>query len=231
MLRKPNGLISAVNPRGRGILARPAPKLSDILTQKRYFYTFSEDTNRRVYRNRRGEEIVFTPCYPPPGYIFVPSGNVFITRRCRKLAQKVYAVYRPKSRKRRATQIGLHVPKDASEKARSEREAERARTGERLWRYLDKNYPKMPPADRNELHCLVLSQTNNVSATSVLRDIENTIYGYVLNQYTRFNFIPISGKRRHTKAIDRARRKAQEILASWRDENGEKRAEKEKERK
>jgi len=33
----------------------------------------------------------------PPGYVFVPSGNVYITRNCRRLTKKsdrsVYAVY------------------------------------------------------------------------------------------------------------------------------------------
>jgi hypothetical protein len=50
-------------------LSRPVPKLDNIFTQKRNFYTNSEGTeskgeilkikNRKVYRNNYGEEIIF----------------------------------------------------------------------------------------------------------------------------------------------------------------------------
>ncbi|KAH8817017.1 hypothetical protein F5884DRAFT_748491 [Xylogone sp. PMI_703] len=66
--------------------------------------------SRTIYRNRRGEEIVFRPCYPPRGYVFLPSGDPFITRRCRELATHVQAVYRSGNRKRPPSQVGLHVP-------------------------------------------------------------------------------------------------------------------------
>lgn len=118
---KPNDSISAaVNYRRQSTLATgsspspPRSKLNVISTQKRNVRTISNDIerdpkrrNRTVYRNKHGEEIKFTPCDPPPGYVFVPSGDWFVTRHCRKLAQTLYAVYRPKSRKELCGQIGL----------------------------------------------------------------------------------------------------------------------------
>jgi hypothetical protein len=175
MVSEPNDFISAIKYRERSTLAtcsspsRPAPKLNDIFTQERNLHTdpesegeASKKENRKAYRNSLGEEIVFNPCDPPPGYVFVPSGNPFITRNCRKLAQKLYAVYRPKSRKRLAAQIGLHVPRDVFEKVESNFKTKRARIDKNLWRALDKKYPQMPPADRMNFTALSL---HNVPAS------------------------------------------------------------------
>lgn len=42
-------------------------------------------------------QIVFDGYSPPPGYVSVPSGNIYITRNCRRLTKEsdrsVYAVY------------------------------------------------------------------------------------------------------------------------------------------
>lgn len=208
----------------RGILARAAPKLSDIFTQKRNLHTDAEDTergdkaskpeHRKAYRNSHGEEIVFNPCDPPLGYVFVPSGNVFITRRCRKLAQqKLYAVYRAQIRKQLAAQIGLYVPRDTFEKVKSEFEEKRARIDENLWRALDKNYPHISLADKNELHRL------NSQPQRLRSNLDGiTIYAYVRDRYTPFKSLDPFGSR-DTEAIARVHRRVQEILASWRGED------------
>jgi hypothetical protein len=94
--------------------------------------------------------------------VFVPSGNAFITRNCRKLAQKLYVVYRPKSRKKLAAQIGLHVPRDVFEKVESDFEAKRARIDENLWWALDKKSPQIPPVDKNKLDRLIASLENRL---------------------------------------------------------------------
>src|SRR6266498_3488914 len=104
------------------------------------------------------EEIIFSPSDSPPGYVFVPFVIIFFIRSCRKFAQKLYAVYRPKNRKRLAVQIGLYVPRDVFKKAESDFEAKRARIHEDLWLVLDKKYPQIPPTNRNKLHRLILSQ-------------------------------------------------------------------------
>ena len=108
MVLEPNDFVSAVKYREqstlttRNPLSRPAPELNDISTQERILHTESDNPenkgeasrmeNRKAYTNNHGEEILFRPCYPPRGYEFVPSGNIFITRRCRPLAPKVYEV-------------------------------------------------------------------------------------------------------------------------------------------
>jgi hypothetical protein len=197
-----------------------APKSNDISTQERDLHTDFDGTesqgeaskreNCKVYRNSHEEEIVFSPCDPPPGYVFVPSGNVFITRNCRKLAQKLYAVYRNESRKKQAAQIGLHVPRDAFKKVLSEFKAKRARIEGKLWRVLDKEYPQIPSTDKNELHRLISSRYSSLTGTSALDHSELTIYAYVRDRYTGY------GENWDTDANARAHQKAQEILASWR---------------
>jgi hypothetical protein len=102
----------------------PGSKLNAVFTQKRNVRNLSNDIesdleapkrrNRTVYRNKHGEEIKFTPCDPPPGYVFVPSGDWFVTRHYRKLAQTLYAVYRPKSRK----ELGGQIAKGGSGESR-----------------------------------------------------------------------------------------------------------------
>jgi hypothetical protein len=224
-----NDFIPAIKYRERSTLAtsssplRPAPKLNDIFTQKRNLHTDLEGTdgetskkeNRKAYRNRHGEEIVFSPCYPPQGYVFVSSGNTFITRSCRKVAQKLYVVYRPESRKKPFAQIGLHVQKEVFEKAKSDFKAKRARSEEILWRALDKNYPQMPPADKNELYHLISSRCPSLIGKSVLNHSGPIIYAYVRDQYTPFKSLAPYGD---TEAIDQAHKRVQEILASWRGE-------------
>ncbi|OAX85541.1 hypothetical protein ACJ72_00079 [Emergomyces africanus] len=47
---------------------------------------------------------------PPPGYVFVPKGDVYVTRNCRSLSHKakqtVYTVYNPKTQRT----LGLYIP-------------------------------------------------------------------------------------------------------------------------
>jgi hypothetical protein len=206
--------------------SRPAQMFNDISKQERNLHTDSNGTdsegeaskreNRKAYRKSHGEEIVFSPCDPPPGYVFVPSGNAFITRNCRKLAQKLYAVYRPESRKKLAAQIGLYVPSNIFEKVVTEFEAKRVGIEEKLWRALDKKYPQIPSTAKNELHRLISSRCPSLTGKSALDHSELTIYAYVRDRYTPFKSLAPYGENRDTDAIARAHQKAQEILASWR---------------
>lgn len=148
----------------------------------------------------------------------MPSGNVFITRRCRKLAQKLYVVYRHESRKKISSQIGLHVPRDVFERAESDFEAKRARIGRRLWRVLDEKYPQMPLADKNEVHRLILSECPSVIGKSVLVKVGIRVYAYVWDQYTPFKSLTLYDKNRDTEPIKKAHLRVEDILASWRGE-------------
>ena len=232
---EPNDFISVMKYRERSTLAtrsspsRPAPKLDNIFTQKRNLHTNSEGTesqgetlkteNRKVYRNSHGEEIIFSQSDSPPGHVFVPSGNTFITRSCRKLAQKLYAVYRPKNRKRLTTQIGLYVLRDVFKKAKSDFKAKRARIHEDLWLVLDKKYPQIPPTDRNELHRLISSQRPRLTGKSALDHSKITIYAYVRDRYTSFKSLAPYGENQDAEEITRAHQRVQEILVSWRGED------------
>ncbi|MCJ1479487.1 hypothetical protein MMC13_008173 [Lambiella insularis] len=235
MASSPSNFISAVKHSERSTLAtrsstlRPMPMLNGISTQKRNLHTNPEGTengleaskkeNRSVYRNRHGEEIVFSPYRPPRGFVFVPSGNAFITRSCRELAQKRYAVFRPKSRKKLAAQIGLHVPKDVFGKVDSDFKAKRARINQKLSRALDKKYPQIPPADKDKLHCFISSQCPNVTGNAAPNLSEINIYAYVRDRYTPFKPLNLYEINRDTKAIDRVHQRVREILASWRGED------------
>ncbi len=103
--------------------------MNAIFIQKRNVHTISNDIeseikalkrkNRTIYRNKHGEDIKFTLYDPPPGYIFVPSGDWFIIRYCRKLTQTLYAVYHLKSQKELGGQTGLYVLREVLKKVES----------------------------------------------------------------------------------------------------------------
>lgn len=143
---------------------RPVPNLNTTFNQERSLHNEQEAAEREDWvskmerlwanRNKHGEEIIFSPCDPPLGHVYLTSGNRFKTRRCRKAcreaAQKLYAVHRHGSRKRPVAHISLFVPRDVSEKVKSEFQTEGAQIGEDLRRILDGDYPQMPRDDKNE---------------------------------------------------------------------------------
>ncbi len=238
IVSEPNGFILAMKYGERGTWAsrsspsRPAPKLNVLFTQERSLHNDPEDTeredmasktkNRRVYKNRHGEEIIFGRCYPPSGYVFVPFSDAFITRRCRKVAQKnLYAAYRHRTRKKPAKQIGLYVPSDIFDKVNSEFEAKRAKRDEKLWRDLNRDYPQMPPADKKELHRLISLLYPGVTGKSPLDRSTLIIYDYVRDRYTPFKSLDYRGGL-YSEAIARAHERAREILAAWRGEDSSK---------
>ncbi|KAF2268517.1 hypothetical protein CC78DRAFT_576001 [Lojkania enalia] len=142
-----NDFVSAINHGERVFFALPSPKLNDTFIRTEILCTDSKGTKdedrasrmeyRNAYRNRYGEEIIFNPFHLPPGYTFVPSGSIFITRRNCKLAQKLYVVYRSKSRKGLERKYAS-VPEDVFEKAKSDFETKRAKIDENVRPALDK---------------------------------------------------------------------------------------------
>ncbi|KAI9806587.1 MAG: hypothetical protein M1825_006044 [Sarcosagium campestre] len=61
-----------------------------------------------------GEKLSIRPHRPPPGYTYVPKGDVYVTRNCRTKTKDagriLYVVFSQSSR----TQLGLHVPSDVA---------------------------------------------------------------------------------------------------------------------
>ncbi|KAK7224220.1 hypothetical protein V2G26_012223 [Clonostachys chloroleuca] len=167
-----------------------------------------------VYSNKYGEEILFDGQYPPLGYIFVPAGNLFITRHCRRLSketeQKVYAYYRPRSKKKLAKQYGLYIPKAIFEKVKSQYDARKA-TAEQEWsQKLDKIYPHMPSKDKAEVQRLFSSPFLKSESIAV----GSRIRRYVLDHYTEFQ--SLSCIKLDTEAAAKARQEADRILSTWR---------------
>lgn len=206
------------------ILAQCPVSILSVSTQGRNLHSDTQGVeafkqkDRKIYTNKNGEEIAFSPCRPPPGYVFVPAGNVFITRNCRKLAQNLIVVCRPKSGKEFATQIGLHVPEEVFIQVKSEFEVKRAKINEELCRHLDKEYPQIPSAHKNEIHRLASSHEPNLTGKSALRDSENVIRAYIRDRYTRLMSLLFDDKSPNTEAIARTDQKIQDIMASWRGE-------------
>ncbi|KAF7502083.1 hypothetical protein GJ744_007327 [Endocarpon pusillum] len=201
-----------------------------ILTQKRSIHVGSEGSESgsksvdsetktsRVYRNKHGEEIIFNTKNKtkilPQGYVFVPSGNIFMTRNCRKLSQKSYALYRPESRKKGSTPIGLYVPRDVFEKVTSVFKAKRAKIDKDLRRALDEQYPRMPPAVKSELHTLISYQSDGLTGKSALKYMGIHIHNYVRDRHPPFTSLNLRNGKQHNKGISIG-----EVLASWRGED------------
>jgi hypothetical protein len=199
--------------------------LGSIFIQKLQLHAKSNDTDdtekavpKKVWEthtNRRGEEIMYKHSYPPKGYAFVPAGNVYMTRRCRefcrKLALKIYAVYRSKSRNKSSGQMGLHIPKSVVDEAFSNHQERRTKLEKRLWLSLDQKFPKIPSADKSEIHSLVVAGCEGLVETSA-PEISKIAYRYVRDQYTMVEY---RGSRTPHEDEIETHQKAEEILASW----------------
>jgi hypothetical protein len=218
-------LISSV-PRGISTARKAPSHLTPISTttmsQEQHHRTDSEcppheekaprKDDRSGYKNKHGEEIVFRSFNPPPGYVLVPSGNAFITRRCRKQGQKLYALYRPWIRNRLG---GLFVPQEVLKNAESDFNAKRKKIERNLSRAIDDMYPKIPSADKKRLHDLILSERSNCTGQSALDHLTMTAFSYVQDKYVR---------ERHTggrnwNCVVKAHQQVEKILASWRGED------------
>ncbi|CAH0028774.1 unnamed protein product, partial [Clonostachys rhizophaga] len=158
--------------------------------------------------------ILFKGQYPPPGYIFVPAGNIFITRHCRDLAKKtsedIYAYYRHKSKKKSAKQEGLYVPKDIFEKVKSEYERRKTLADEKVLRSLTKNYPNMPPADKAKIFQRCCDPE---TLKPMMYNTHNVVYSHIRDRYTAFK--SVSGDKASSKGVNEAHRQAEEILSNW----------------
>jgi len=205
------------------ILLRPTLKSSGIIDKRRNIHTGEGGTRgagkdlkiaNEIYMNRYREQILFLPCYQPLGYEFVPSGNIFITRNCRSLAQHVYAVYRSKNRNRCAAQIGLYVPKEVYKKVQAEFDIRRLQNDQSLWQSLVKHFPKMPYTDRREIRRLIFAGKPQTLERSI--SLETAVFQYVQDRYTHFKSLDRNWEKYREEA-DWTLCRAKEILASWRE--------------
>ena len=179
---------------------------------------------------------------PPPGYVSVPAGNVYITRNCRRLTKKsgrsVYAIYvrtltqisicfsnglpfrqRDQYLDERTTHIGIHVPKDVFEQVRSDYENFRTRSSKSLWRRLYKEYPKMPLADKTEVHRIITSQYLEPTAKSTLKKLELRVHCYARDSYTPYKSLLEKKGSVNKKEWSKIYERLKDIMVSWRGQN------------
>jgi hypothetical protein len=102
---------------------------------------------KETRKNKQGDEFINVRRPVPPGYKFVPLGGHFMTRRCRELAQKRYAVMRGELQDGHwyPRQIGLYVPDGIYKEVDAEYKARVAKRVEAFWAGIHKDYPGMPP--------------------------------------------------------------------------------------
>ncbi|KAI5922615.1 hypothetical protein F4810DRAFT_673419, partial [Camillea tinctor] len=172
------------------------------------------------YKNKYKEDILFNEHDPPPGYAFVPSGNIFLTRYCRKHTQKVYAVYGNK-RKGITRPIGLFVPEDIISKSEDEQEMKIEKAHAKVSRVLDKYWPQMPPDDRDSIY-YDFTEGREGLVTALTREEMNTqIALYVWKRHSPFrrycNTPELSSPL--GKAYERSQDRVIQILVSWCGEN------------
>ncbi|RMZ71135.1 hypothetical protein GMOD_00005646 [Pyrenophora seminiperda CCB06] len=184
-----------------------------------------------TYRNKLGEKIIFHQRYVRPGYAkpsgyeFVPTGNAFVTRKCRDLAQNLYVVYSPETRKKPATKIGIYVPEGTFDKVQSEFQAKRVKLEEDLLRALEKEYPNIPPVDKDKLHLSILEEYPHVTGISTLSPkVPSLARDYVRRQCTTpgkhslilYNIGRSLGNTSISEPLQKINQKINEVLTDWR---------------
>jgi len=196
---------------------RPPLSVGDTFFQRLGYATTPKSVNSketavqsgsRTKRNWNGEVIIYNRRGTPPGYIFVPSDNNFLTSRCRGLAresaQDILAVHRRLNRKKVATEIGLYVPEAIAQVAESEFRAKRAAVREALEADLIKEYPNIPPADHENLCWHILAKNPYAVGRLSLERNDLEIRAYVGREYTPYR-------------TDLYANELEEVLASWRE--------------
>ena len=179
-------------------------------------------------------QIVFDQECHTPGYVFVPAGNNFVTRRCRKLTKEsgrsVYAVYvrglisvyaslfgklSDQTQKKQGTSIGLHVPEDVFRVVESDFKIFQANKRKNLSRRLQDAYPNMPPEDKEEIHLLHLQISSGHPVTTAIPINSLIMRSYVRDRYTPFKSL----KEHHThdrEAFSQVDKRVNKIIAFWR---------------
>jgi len=101
---------------------------------------------------------------------------------------------------------------------KSDFETVRRRSRESLWHRLQKKYPEMPHAYKNEVHRRISSMHSNPARKYALTCLEITIYAHVRDRYTPFKSLNIYDAQ-NREAISEAHQRVKKILASWRGED------------
>ena len=160
----------------------------------------------------------------------MPSGNKFITRNCRKLAEKFYAVYvrashldlsvlmgltfveRPPNPKRRAAHIGNLIPSGVLDKIQSDYLANEVKAGKPLSRALSERFPRMPSADKFELDSFLSSRDIGIPGLPDLDFVEREVYSFVSERYTSLQSLLETEGLGNLEAIIQEQHRTEKIL-------------------
>ena len=123
--------------------------------------------------------------------------------------------------------IDAHVPKEVLEKAKSDYGTFMTRTSKNLWLRLQRQYPKMPLADKTAVHRMKLSKhmepkikcfINPIPKCSK-KELECRVYSYV-RQSSRTPVESLVDKdcRLNIKRVSELHKKVRDTLAYWRGE-------------
>lgn len=107
--------------------------------------------------------------------------------------------------------------KDVFEKVESDFETIKTRTSESLWQILDREYPKMPTADKKEVHRRVSSRDSKLVGKSTRDGLALTIHYRIRDLYTP----PLNlNDPKKEEANSKRRQRIEKILVYWRGEAG-----------
>ena len=189
--------------------------------------------SQRVTKQKKKPAALKSPPKSPEGYIFVPKGDVYITRKCTVLTQAAGKIVHIvcDNRTNSKCRIGIHVPKpilasvqaDAASTAtqrasavqrKDDRDLERARKALRT------RYPGMPVSDLEKVlgHAFVKGsgRVGRTTGTTEERRASLAVGAYVRHMYTPYDKL-LKGMGRG-EARSEVRRKVCDIKAGWRDE-------------
>ena len=154
----------------------------------------------------------------------VPPGNVYIERHCRKLTGETGRSVYSDERKMR---IDAHIPKEVLEKAKSDYGTFMTRTSKNLWLRLQRQYPKMPLADKTAVHRRISSEHMEPQMRCFIepipkcskKELESRVYSHVWpSSRTPVESLVEKDCRLNIKRVSELHKKVRDTLAYWRGE-------------
>ncbi|EGE78055.1 hypothetical protein BDDG_00992 [Blastomyces dermatitidis ATCC 18188] len=168
--------------------------------------------------NRHGETILVDGKLPR-GYVFVPPGNKFMLRQCRRLmrtANDRRTIFVQQHRKPpNPAQPGIYVPHEIASQAAQDLAKLTAALDSTIWKKWAHEYPRMPAADKTQLQRLVSEKNGEAIANFSRHVAQSTLWGYVSRTYTSDEHLVLSAAR-DPEAVLRVRERIDGVLESWR---------------
>ncbi|PGH00213.1 hypothetical protein GX51_05910 [Blastomyces parvus] len=178
--------------------------------------------------NRHGETLPVdgsgTPQLPG-GYVFVPPGNKFMLRQCRRLMRAssdrrtIFVQHtspQPRRKKPNSAQVGIYVPHEIASQAAQYQATLAAHQDSTIWRKWALEYPRMPAADKTQLERLVSEKNAEAIANGSRHVAQSTLWGYVSRTYASSDEHLVLSAARDPEAVLRMREMINGVLELWR---------------